>query len=192
MSSVVARALDCPAFSCSLEAETRLVVRPKSVMSWLKVKPAPACSSSVDAVSEPAPMRDAFVGFDRRDRAVEAGQFRGSGLAVDLVLCQTQQTPHADLRIVLDGQLFGLRSCQTDCAGWHCHRRRLRIDRRSGLRSALRKTRAERYSGLRKHPNLLWILRSLWHGSGRQVLNRGRFVGSRLRKTSLRGNETQR
>ena len=33
------------------------MVRPKSVMSWLSVTPAPACSSTRDAVSAPAPMR---------------------------------------------------------------------------------------------------------------------------------------
>ena len=54
------------------------------------VTPAPACSSRRDAVSEPGADAAAFVGIDCRYGAVESGEFRRPGLAINLMLCQSQ------------------------------------------------------------------------------------------------------
>ena len=51
----------------------------------------------------------AFIGVDCRDGAIKIGEFCRPGLAIDLMLCQRQQAPHADPRIILDGQLLRLR-----------------------------------------------------------------------------------
>src|SRR6185437_1889312 len=73
MSSRVASSVACCARSCSLEEATRLVVRPKSVMSCEKLMPPPARVKRRDAESEPEETRLAWFASCAVSEAVSVG-----------------------------------------------------------------------------------------------------------------------